>query len=199
MRIWWARERIWLLRAKSCLAAKAPARGAATQPGLPWPTAHLESQHGFSVGISPPQRPAKPSEKPRLRQIPSAEDLETDGGGVGPVGDDGLEHRESSHGQHEARGPIPLQQHQQVWQRPLPWEGAVGRLWGLAQTEGREPGYQCGRQLRDPRLPYRIRTKVQARTPLHASGHKRARACVLICPRPGSPAPSGCSCVLVQQ
>ncbi|XP_045657150.1 histone deacetylase 7 isoform X3 [Ursus americanus] len=64
------------------------------------------------------KRPAKPSEKPRLRQIPSAEDLETDGGGVGPVGDDGLEHRESSHGQHEARGPVPLQ-HQQGSHRPL--------------------------------------------------------------------------------
>ncbi|XP_016056675.1 PREDICTED: histone deacetylase 7 isoform X1 [Miniopterus natalensis] len=61
------------------------------------------------------KRSAKPSEKPRLRQIPSAEDLETDGGGVGPLGDDSLEHRESSHGQHEARGPIPLQQHQQVF------------------------------------------------------------------------------------
>ncbi|XP_070475599.1 histone deacetylase 7 isoform X14 [Equus przewalskii] len=64
------------------------------------------------------KRPAK-SEKPRLRQIPSAEDLETDGGGVGPVGDDGLEHRESSHGHHEARGPVPLQQHQQGSHRPL--------------------------------------------------------------------------------
>ncbi|XP_057558117.1 histone deacetylase 7 isoform X4 [Hippopotamus amphibius kiboko] len=65
------------------------------------------------------KRPAKPSEKPRLRQIPSAEDLETDGGGVGPLRDDGLEHRESSHGQHEARGPVPLQQHQQGGHRPL--------------------------------------------------------------------------------
>uniref|UniRef100_A0ABI8AEX1 Histone deacetylase n=1 Tax=Felis catus TaxID=9685 RepID=A0ABI8AEX1_FELCA len=73
------------------------------------------------------KRPAKPSEKPRLRQIPSAEDLETDGGGVGPVGDDGLEHRESSHGQHEARGPIPLQQHQQVF------------LWEQQRLAGRLP------------------------------------------------------------
>lgn len=96
------------------------------------PPHSLRPQHGFSVGISLPQRPAKPSEKPRLRQIPSAEDLETDGGGVGPVGDDGLEHRESSHGQHEARGPVPLQQHQQVWQHPCAWKGIVGRPWGLA-------------------------------------------------------------------
>lgn len=69
-------------------------------------------------GVSPPQRSAKPSEKPRLRQIPSAEDLETDGGGPGQVVDDGLEHRELSHGQPEARGPAPLQQHPQVWQSP---------------------------------------------------------------------------------
>ncbi|KAK2488779.1 hypothetical protein MC885_019226, partial [Smutsia gigantea] len=61
------------------------------------------------------KRPAKSSEKPRLRQIPSAEDLETDGGGVGSVGGDSVEHRELSHGQHEAKGPAPLQQHQQVF------------------------------------------------------------------------------------
>ncbi|XP_057558118.1 histone deacetylase 7 isoform X5 [Hippopotamus amphibius kiboko] len=73
------------------------------------------------------KRPAKPSEKPRLRQIPSAEDLETDGGGVGPLRDDGLEHRESSHGQHEARGPVPLQQHQQVF------------LWEQQRLAGRLP------------------------------------------------------------
>lgn len=58
------------------------------------------------------------SEKPRLQQIPSAEDLETDGRGVGQVVDDVLEHRESSHGQPEARGPVPLPQHQQVWLCP---------------------------------------------------------------------------------
>uniref|UniRef100_A0A480ISE7 Histone deacetylase n=2 Tax=Sus scrofa TaxID=9823 RepID=A0A480ISE7_PIG len=73
------------------------------------------------------KRPAKPSEKPRLRQIPSAEDLETDAGGLGPVGEDGLEHRESSHGQHEARGPVPLQQHQQVF------------LWEQQRLAGRLP------------------------------------------------------------
>ena len=83
-----------------------------TQPTTPHRT--LLAPACLSARISLPQRPAKPSEKPRLRQIPSAEDLETDGGGVGPLGDDGLEHRESSHGQHETRGPIPLQQHQQV-------------------------------------------------------------------------------------
>ncbi|XP_077026796.1 histone deacetylase 7 isoform X2 [Tamandua tetradactyla] len=78
------------------------------------------------------KRPAKPSEKPRLRQIPSAEDLETDGGGVGQVVDDGLEHRELSHGQSEARGPISLQQHQQV----LLWEQQQQRLVGRLPRGG---------------------------------------------------------------
>lgn len=78
------------------------------------------------------KRPAKPSEKPRLRQIPSAEDLETDGGGVGPLRDDSLEHRESSHGQHESRGPIPLQQHQQVF------------LWEQQRLTGRLPRVGTG-------------------------------------------------------
>ncbi|KAM9073323.1 histone deacetylase 7 isoform 7-T7 [Megaptera novaeangliae] len=84
------------------------------------------------------KRPAKPSEKPRLRQIPSAEDLETDGGGVGPLGDDGLEHRESSHGQHEARGPIPLQQHQQ------------GYLWEQQRLAGRLPRGATGDSVLPP-------------------------------------------------
>uniref|UniRef100_A0A8C8Z2V2 Histone deacetylase n=1 Tax=Prolemur simus TaxID=1328070 RepID=A0A8C8Z2V2_PROSS len=72
------------------------------------------------------KRPAKPSEKPRLRQIPSAEDLETDGGAAGQLQDDGLEHRELGHVQPEARGPFPLQQHPQV----LLWEQQrlAGRL-----------------------------------------------------------------------
>ncbi|KAM9673489.1 histone deacetylase 7 isoform 1-T1 [Trichechus inunguis] len=75
------------------------------------------------------KRPAKPSEKPRLRQIPSSEDLETDGGSVGQVGDNSLEHRESSHGQPEARGPFSLQQHQQVflWEQQQQ-QRLVGRL-----------------------------------------------------------------------
>ncbi|XP_021488496.2 histone deacetylase 7 isoform X6 [Meriones unguiculatus] len=76
--------------------------------------------------ISPPQRPAKPSEKPRLRQIPSAEDLETDGGGAAPVVNDGLERRESGHVPSEGRGPVSLQQHQQVslWEQ----QRLAGRL-----------------------------------------------------------------------
>ncbi|XP_033722758.1 histone deacetylase 7 isoform X5 [Tursiops truncatus] len=84
------------------------------------------------------KRPAKPSEKPRLQQIPSAEDLETDGGGVGPLGDDGLEHRESSHGQHEARGPVPLQQHQQVY------------LWEQQRLAGRLPRGATGDSVLPP-------------------------------------------------
>ncbi|XP_007463903.1 PREDICTED: histone deacetylase 7 isoform X2 [Lipotes vexillifer] len=84
------------------------------------------------------KRPAKPSEKPRLQQIPSAEDLQTDGGGVGPLGNDGLEHRESSHGQHEARGPIPLQQHQQVY------------LWEQQRLAGRLPRGATGDSVLPP-------------------------------------------------
>ncbi|XP_023579352.1 histone deacetylase 7 isoform X4 [Octodon degus] len=53
------------------------------------------------------KRTAKPSEKPRLQQILSAEDLEADGG-TSQVVDSSLEHR-----QLEARVPV-LQQHQQV-------------------------------------------------------------------------------------
>ncbi|KAM6154605.1 histone deacetylase 7 isoform 2-T2 [Erethizon dorsatum] len=72
------------------------------------------------------KRTAKPSEKPWLQHIPSAEDLETDGGGAGQVVDGGLEHRESSHRQPEARGPVPLQQHQQVLLREQ--QRLAGRL-----------------------------------------------------------------------
>nr|XP_045009634.1 histone deacetylase 7 isoform X4 [Jaculus jaculus] len=68
--------------------------------------------------ISPPQRPAKTSEKPQLRQIPLAENLETDSGRVGPLLDNSPEHRELSHGHPEGRGHVPLQQHQKM----LLWE-----------------------------------------------------------------------------
>ncbi|KAL0612214.1 Histone deacetylase 7, partial [Plecturocebus cupreus] len=93
-----------------------PLPPSATAPLPPGPMQpHLEQ---LKTHIQVIKRSAKPSEKPRLRQIPSAEDLETDGGGAGQVVDDGLEHRELSHGQPEARGPAPLQQHPQV----LLWE-----------------------------------------------------------------------------
>uniref|UniRef100_A0A2K6MIM1 Histone deacetylase n=1 Tax=Rhinopithecus bieti TaxID=61621 RepID=A0A2K6MIM1_RHIBE len=113
--------------------------------GLHWPLSRTRSEPLPPSATAPPplgpmqprmeqlkthvqviKRSAKPSEKPRLRQIPSAEDLETDGGGPGQVVDDGLEHRELSHGQPEARGPAPLQQHPQV----LLWEQQrlAGRL-----------------------------------------------------------------------
>lgn len=94
----------------------------------PCPTTHPPLCPTSQPAISPPQRPAKPSEKPRLRQIPSAEDLETDGGGVGPVVNDGLEHRESGHGPPEGRGPVSLQQHQQVWLGPRALQSSVRRL-----------------------------------------------------------------------
>ncbi|XP_029423302.1 histone deacetylase 7 isoform X5 [Nannospalax galili] len=84
------------------------------------------------------KRPAKPSEKPRLRQIPSAEDLETDGGGAGPVVNDSLEHRESSHGQPEVRGPVSLQQHQQVL------------LWEQQRLAGRLPQGSAGDSVLPP-------------------------------------------------
>ncbi|XP_069437003.1 histone deacetylase 7 isoform X5 [Ovis canadensis] len=87
------------------------------------------------------KRSAKPSEKPRLRQIPSAEDLETDSGSVGPLRDDGLEHRESSHGQQEARGPVPLQQHQQVF------------LWEQQRLAGRLPRGATGDSMLLPLAP----------------------------------------------
>ncbi|XP_060985212.1 histone deacetylase 7 isoform X4 [Dama dama] len=87
------------------------------------------------------KRSAKPSEKPRLRQIPSAEDLETDGGSVGPLRDDSLEHRESSHGQQEARGPVPLQQHQQVF------------LWEQQRLAGRLPRGATGDSMLLPLAP----------------------------------------------
>ncbi|KAB0359506.1 hypothetical protein FD754_003662, partial [Muntiacus muntjak] len=87
------------------------------------------------------KRSAKPSEKPRLRQIPSAEDLETDGGSVGPLRDDSLEHRESSHGQQEARGPAPLQQHQQVF------------LWEQQRLAGRLPRGATGDSVLLPLAP----------------------------------------------
>ncbi|XP_006888224.1 PREDICTED: histone deacetylase 7 isoform X2 [Elephantulus edwardii] len=74
------------------------------------------------------KRPAKPSEKPRLRQIPSSEDLETDGRAVGPVGDNSLDHRESSQGQPEARGPFPAQQHQQMFLWEQQQQRIAGRL-----------------------------------------------------------------------
>nr|KAF6495168.1 histone deacetylase 7 [Rousettus aegyptiacus] len=113
------------------------------QPGMGQLKPHVQLikptlQHDFSAGISPLQRPAKPSEKPRLWQIPSAEDLETDGGGVGPLGDDSREHRESSHGQHEARGPIPFQQHQQVF------------LWEQQRLAGRLPRVGTGDSMHLP-------------------------------------------------
>nr|XP_020744900.1 histone deacetylase 7 [Odocoileus virginianus texanus] len=87
------------------------------------------------------KRSAKPSEKPRLRQIPSAEDLETDGGSVGPLRDDSLDHRESSHGQQEARGPVPLQQHQQVF------------LWEQQRLAGRLPRGATGDSVLLPLAP----------------------------------------------
>ncbi|KAK1341229.1 hypothetical protein QTO34_017632, partial [Cnephaeus nilssonii] len=118
--------------------------------GLHWPLSRTRSEPLPPSATAPPslgplqprlerlsphvqliKRSVKPSEKPRLRQIPSAEDLETDGGGVGPPGDDSLACRGSSSGQHEARGPV-LQQHQQVF------------LWEQQRLAGRLPRVGTG-------------------------------------------------------
>jgi hypothetical protein len=104
----------------------------------PLPATHPSLFPTSQPAISPPQRPAKPSEKPRLRQIPSAEDLETDGGGVGPMANDGLEHRESGRGPPEGRGSISLQQHQQVWLCPRTLKKLQPEGLGLGIGWGRE-------------------------------------------------------------
>lgn len=115
------------------------------------------------------KRSAKPSEKPRLRQIPSAEDLETDSGSVGPLRDDGLEHRESSHGQQEARGPVPLQQHQQVF------------LWEQQRLAGRLPRGATGDSMLLPLAPGSHR-------PLSRAQSSPAAPASLLTPEPTSQA-----------
>uniref|UniRef100_A0A250YLQ3 Histone deacetylase n=1 Tax=Castor canadensis TaxID=51338 RepID=A0A250YLQ3_CASCN len=115
-------------------SATTPSLLGSLQPRPEWLKPHGQLN---KPGISPPQRPAKPSEKPRLQQIPSAEDLEVDGGGVGQVLDDSLEHREPSYGQPEGRGPVSLQQHQQVLRlaRRLP-RGGTGDSVLLPLAQG---------------------------------------------------------------
>ncbi|XP_068828144.1 histone deacetylase 7 isoform X2 [Capricornis sumatraensis] len=116
-----------------------PLPPSATAPSLLGPLQpHLER---LKPHVQLIKRSAKPSEKPRLRQIPSAEDLETDSGSVGPLRDDGLEHRESSHGQQEARGPVSLQQHQQVF------------LWEQQRLAGRLPRGATGDSMLLPLAP----------------------------------------------
>ncbi|XP_074126802.1 histone deacetylase 7 isoform X6 [Sminthopsis crassicaudata] len=72
------------------------------QPHLDWLKQHSQSK-----------RPTKPSEKPRLRQIPSAEDLETNEALI-----QGPEHRDPGHGKPEVGSAASSQQHQQI----LLWE-----------------------------------------------------------------------------
>ncbi|XP_043822561.1 histone deacetylase 7 isoform X1 [Dromiciops gliroides] len=68
------------------------------------------------------KRPAKPSEKPRLRQIPSAEDLETN-----EAPSRGPEHRDLGRGKPDIGGPSSSQQHQQIflWEQQ---QRLLGRL-----------------------------------------------------------------------
>uniref|UniRef100_A0A452EDC7 Histone deacetylase n=1 Tax=Capra hircus TaxID=9925 RepID=A0A452EDC7_CAPHI len=124
-------------------SATAPSLLGPLQPRLERLKPHVQliKVRGTGSHLPHPQRSAKPSEKPRLRQIPSAEDLETDSGSVGPLQDDGLEHRESSHGQQEARGPVPLQQHQQVF------------LWEQQRLAGRLPRGATGDSMLLPLAP----------------------------------------------
>ncbi|KAK2101245.1 Histone deacetylase 7 [Saguinus oedipus] len=136
--------------------------------GLHWPLSRTRSEPLPPSATAPPpagpmqphleqlkthmqviKRLAKPSEKPRLRQIPSAEDLETDGGTPGQGVDDGLEHRELSHGQPEARGPASLQQHPQRDQDPETLETKAPSslqvlLWEQQRLAGRLPRGSTG-------------------------------------------------------
>ncbi|XP_040834883.1 histone deacetylase 7 isoform X2 [Ochotona curzoniae] len=93
--------------------------------GLHWPLSWTRSEplqphlEQLRPHLQLAERPAKPSEKPRVRQIPSAEGRESDGGGVRQVVDNGLEHQESSHGQPESKGaPPPLRLPQKLLEEP---------------------------------------------------------------------------------
>lgn len=75
---------------------------------------------------------------------------------------DGLEHRESGHGPPEGRGPVSLQQHQQVWL----WQ----RVLKTVQSEGLGLGIRRGRE-----GDTKIHTKVQTHTCLCV------RVCLCVC------------------
>ncbi|XP_062051119.1 histone deacetylase 7 isoform X6 [Lepus europaeus] len=103
--------------------------------GLHWPLSWTRSEplqphlEQLRPHLQLAERPAKPSEKPRLRQMPSAESPGTESGGVRQGVDNGLEHREPSHGQPEARGPAPPAGPRQVllWeQKHLPGPPPLG-------------------------------------------------------------------------
>ncbi|XP_053410755.1 histone deacetylase 7 isoform X3 [Nycticebus coucang] len=111
----------WAL-SRTCSEPLPPSATAPPPPGPLQPRSERLKPH-----VQPIKRSPKPSEKSRLRHIPSAEDLETDGGPVGQLLGDGLEHREVGHGQPEARGPVLLQQRQQVF------------LWEQQRLPGRLP------------------------------------------------------------
>ncbi|XP_074081769.1 histone deacetylase 7 isoform X4 [Macrotis lagotis] len=78
----------------------APQPPGSLQPRLDWLKQHSQLS----------KKSTKPSEKPRLRQIPSAEDLETN---EAPVR--GPENRDFIHGKPEIVGPASSQQHQQIF------------------------------------------------------------------------------------
>ncbi|XP_058512080.1 histone deacetylase 7 isoform X2 [Ochotona princeps] len=93
--------------------------------GLHWPLSWTRSEplqphlEQLRPHLQLAERPAKLNEKPLLRQIPSAEGRESDGGGVRQVVNNGLEHRESSHRQPESKGvPPPLRPPQKLLEEP---------------------------------------------------------------------------------
>ncbi|XP_051817076.1 histone deacetylase 7 isoform X4 [Antechinus flavipes] len=94
-------------------SATAPQPSSSLQPRLDWLKQHSQSK-----------RPTKSSEKPRLRQIPSAEDLETNEALI-----QGPEHRDLGHGKPEVGSAASSQQHQQI----LLWEQQQRLLGRLAR------------------------------------------------------------------
>ncbi|XP_054998100.1 histone deacetylase 7 isoform X1 [Sorex araneus] len=106
--------------------------------GLHWPLSRTRSEplppslEQLKPHVQVIERPAHPREQPGVRERPSAKALQADGGGLGQLVDDGPEPRESERSQREARGPLPLQQQQQVF------------LWEQQRLARRLPGGATG-------------------------------------------------------
>lgn len=82
------------------------------------------------------------------------------------MANDGLEHRESGRGPPEGRGPISLQQHQQVWLCP--------KTLKKLQSEGLGLGIGWGRE------GDRKSSKTYAKVLMHAHACVHVRACVRV-------------------
>lgn len=106
--------------------------------GLHWPLSRTRSEplppsmERFKPHVQGIERPANSSEQPQMRPTPLSKHLQADGGGLGQMVDDGPEPRDLNHGQREAKGPLPLQQHQQVF------------LWEQQRLARRFPGGATG-------------------------------------------------------